>query len=255
MSDPALIYGFQPVAEAVAAGRSIDAIYLHRDASAKTRRLVADARRAGIEVVEVSKAKLAERVGGAAHQGIVATLADGLTAAPASTVEAILERAEAAGAPPFVLLLDQVQDPRNLGALVRTAHAFGVHGVVIPKDRSASMTPTAIKASAGAAAHLPVATVTNLKRAIRTLQAANVWVAAASLDGDALDAVRLDGAIGLVLGAEGKGVRRTVAAACDMHVRIDLPSGFESLNVSVAGGILMHEVARTRARRRLETKG
>ncbi len=250
-----LIHGFQPVREALAAGRSIETIYLHRQANAKTRQLVDDARRSGIAIVEVSRDQLDRRTGGRGHQGIVAEIAAGDLAVPESTIEAILDDADRRNEPPFVVLLDQVQDPHNLGALVRSARAFGAHGIVIPKDRAASMTPAAIKASAGAAAHMPVARVTNLKRVIRLLQTRGVWVAAATLDGDPVATSPLDGASALVLGGEGKGVRKTVAAACDFGVCIDLAGGFESLNVSVAGAILMYEVARRRAGASTESKG
>ena len=242
-----LIYGLQPVREALKAGRRIRSLYLHRNRSGATRALVEAARSQGVQIVETSRKALSAKVGSPEHQGVVAELIGGGPGPDANaSVDDILavarERAEA----PLVLVVDGVQDPRNLGALIRTAHALGAHGVVIPKDRAASLTPTAVKASAGAAAHVLLARVTNLKRALDELEAGGVWSAAATLDGAPLTEARLDGPLAIVVGAEGRGIRKTVAARCDTRVSIPLAGGFDSLNVSVAAGILLHEARRQR---------
>jgi len=234
------------VREALAAGTRIERILLHREGSKTTRDLIAEARRRGIAIEELPRRALDDRAGTTRHQGVVALLAE--SAERAASVGDILERAKSDGEPALVLLLDGIQDPQNLGALIRSAHAFGAHGVVIPKDRAAPLTAAAIKASAGAALHLPIARVTNIKHALDACVVAGLWTVAAATDGDPLESARLDGPIALVVGAEGKGVRPSVAARCDMRVRIDLSRGFDSLNASAAGAVLLYEIVRQRRR-------
>jgi len=243
----ATIYGVQPIREAIRAQKRIAVLYLSRAAGGATRQLLADARSAGIRVIESSREDLDGRAPEGRHQGAVAVLEG--DEVEYADVAAILARAEEAGEPPLVLILDGIQDPRNLGALVRSAHALGAHGVVIPKQRAAPITPAAVKTSAGATAHLPIAQVVNVKHALDELREAGVWSAATVLDGDPLDKVRLDGPLALVIGSEDKGVRPSVAEACDMRVRIPLAHDFDSLNASVAGGIFLYEVARQRRTR------
>lgn len=240
----AVIYGVQPIREAIRAEKRISAIYLARAAGGATRQLLTDARAAGIRVIEASRDDLDARAGTERHQGAVAVL-EGEDIAYAD-VSTILARASEAGEQPLVLILDGIQDPHNLGALIRTAHALGAHGVVIPKQRAAPVTATVVKTSAGATAHLPIAQVVNVKHALDELREAGVWSAAAILDGEPLDRARLDGPLALVIGSEDKGVRPTVAEACDMRIRIPLAHDFDSLNASVAGGIFLYEVARRR---------
>jgi 23S rRNA (guanosine2251-2'-O)-methyltransferase len=164
-----------------------------------------------------------------------------------ASVSDVLEVARSRGEEPLVVLLDQIQDPQNLGALIRSTYALGGHGVVIPRDRAAQITPAVVRASAGAALHLLVARVTNLKHALSELKDAGVWSAAAVLDGEPAEKARLDGPLALVIGSEGKGVRPTVAEHCDLKVTIPL-ARFDSLNASVAGGILLYEALRQRRR-------
>lgn len=240
-----MIYGLQPVREALAAGRPIERILMHRKRGGDPGPIRSDARARGIEVRDVPRDELTKRVGHNRHQGIVAILPAARDRPPA-TVSSILEFAERAGEPPLVVLLDEIQDPHNLGAVVRSAHALGAHGVVIPKRRAVGVTPAVVKVSAGAAEHVLIATVTNLKHAISELQKAGVWCAAAVLEGDPAESTRLDGPLAVVIGSEHDGVRPSVVAACDIRVRIPLSRGFDSLNASVAGGILLYEVARQR---------
>lgn len=246
MSASKNIYGFQPVKEAMSAGWEIQTLFVHRQASRATSKLISEAEGKGIPVRRVSKFELEKLIGSERHQGIVAQVASQGSGGP-SSLEDILAYAKSRAEMPLLLLLDGVQDPHNLGALLRTAHALGAHGVVLPDRRAARVTAAVLKVSAGAAAHIRIATVHNLKHCIETLKEAGVWCAAAVMDGVAADQCQLDGPLALVLGAEGAGVRKTVAEACDYRVCVPLCSGFDSLNVSVAGGILMYEIVRQRS--------
>lgn len=239
----AILYGLQPVMEALRAEARISRIYLARALGGATDRLRREAEARRVPVVAVDRAALTKRAGHEEHQGVLAEVE---VVARDAAVDEMLTRAANAGEEPLVLLLDQIQDPQNLGALIRSAHALGAHGVILPRDRAASVTPAVVRASAGAALHLPVARVTNLKHAIAELRDAGVWSCAAVLDGEPADGARLDGALAVVIGSEGKGVRPTVAAECDLRVTIPLPGGFDSLNASVAGGILLYEALRQR---------
>jgi 23S rRNA (guanosine2251-2'-O)-methyltransferase len=241
----AVIYGVQPVLEALKAGRKIATLYLARTGSGATRRLISEAKAQGAKVMEVEKAELVRQAGSDRHQGVVAVL-DAEEVAPDAEVDDILALAEEEGEPPLVLVLDGIQDPRNLGALIRSAWALGAHGVVIPKQRAAPVTAVAVKASAGATAHLPIVRVVNVKHALDRLKEVGVWSAAAALDGDPVERCRLDGPLAIVVGSEDKGVRPSVAEACDLRVRIELEREFDSLNASVAGGILLYEAQRQR---------
>lgn len=243
MSDA--IYGVQPVIEALRAGRRIQTIYLARKGGGATHKVIEEARTRGVAVRELGKDELTRRAGTDRHQGVLAELEAGGPTEEASVAD-VLARAEAEGAPPLVLILDEIQDPRNLGALIRSAWALGAHGVVIPKQRAAPVTAVTVKASAGATAHLPIVRVTNVKHALTELREAGVWSCAATLDGEPADAARLDGPLALVIGAEDKGVRPSVAAACDLRVTVPLGRAFDSLNAAVAGGILLYEIQRQR---------
>lgn len=243
-----IVHGANPVREALRSGRPIRAIHIARSAGGATRQIKQDAQRAGVRVTESSKEELTKRVGHADHQGVIALLEEATKegARRDATVESILEDARAAGEDPLVVLVDHVQDPHNLGAIMRSVWALGAHGVIIPKDRAVQMTPSVIKASAGAALHVPLVSVTNLKHALEELKEAGVWSAAAVLDGEPAHQARLAGPLALVVGAEDKGVAPTIAGRCDLRVRIPLSRGFDSLNASVAAGILLYEATRQR---------
>ena len=244
MGDARGIHGVQPVLEALRGARGVDRVLLARDAGDKTRRIVDAAAEAGVEVRRVDRQELDRRAGTEKHQGVWAEL--DRSEIPTVDVDAMLDRAEAAGVPPLVVLLDGLQDPHNLGAILRTAHALGAHGVVIPKNRAVQVNATVVRASAGAALHVPVAQVTNLKHAVERLSERGVWTAAAVMDGVEARKARLDGPLGLVIGGEGGGVRPTLAERCDMRVSVRLARGFDSLNASVAAGMLLYEAVRQR---------
>ncbi len=243
MSESKSIYGVQPVLEALRGGQA-DRIYMARDAGPQTHRIVDAAKRADVKVLRVSQQELTQRAGVDNHQGVVADL--DRSEIPNVEVEEMLDRADAAGEPALILLLDGIQDPQNLGAILRSAHAMGAHGVVIPKNRAATVTPAVVRASAGAALHIPVATVTNLKHALDRLKACDVWTAAAVMDGVPAYKARLDGPLAIVIGGEGTGVRPTLSERCDHKISVPLVRGFDSLNASVAAGVLLYEAVRQR---------
>ncbi len=240
------MFGIEPVKEALNAGRSLEALWLSRGDQAATRSLLAVAKERGVRVQEVARAVLERKARTTKTQGVLAFVREGLPTY--ASIEEILLRAEEAGEAPLVVALDGVEDPRNLGAVIRSAHAFGAHGVVIPKHRAAGLTPSAVKASAGAAEHLPVARVTNIRTALSDFRDAGLEATAAMLDGVPLPQARLNGPRVLVLGSEGAGVRPSVAEACDQRVTIPLGRPFDSLNVSVAAGILLYATHVARGR-------
>ena len=176
------------------------------------------------------------------HQGMVAFV----SAYKYATVEEILETAAQRGEAPFIVILDGVTDPHNLGAGIRSAECAGAHGVVIPERRSVGLTPAAVKASAGAVEYVKVARVTNITRLIESLQKSGVWVYAAAMEGERFDKVDFSGAVALVVGGEGDGVSRLVLEKCDRKVALPLRGKIDSLNASVAAGILMYEIVRSR---------
>ncbi len=158
----------------------------------------------------------------------------------------MLELAEARQEQPFLILLDGITDPHNLGAIIRTAECAGAHGVIVQERRAVGLTPAAVKASAGAVEYLPVARVTNLGNTIEALKERNIWVYAADMDGEDYAGVKFDGAVALVIGAEGEGVSRRVLECCDKTVSLPLRGQLDSLNASVAAGVLMYAVMRSR---------
>ena len=245
MSGKKQVYGVQSVLEALKQGARVDAVYIARAAGGQTERIRAMAKQSGVKVVMLAKDELTKRTGSDRHQGVLALL--DTNEVDTVSVAEILSRAASSGRPPLVLLLDGIQDPQNLGACLRTAHALGAHGLVIPKDRAAQVTDTVMRVSAGAALHVPIARVTNLKHALDALVEGGCFTAAAVMDGDPAPSVRLDGAMALVIGGEAKGVRQTLASRCDIRVRIPMIAGFDSLNASVAAGILLYEIQRQRS--------
>ncbi len=205
--------------------------------------VVDEARRCGVEVEYLSREQLSRLAGGGVHQGVVLKVAEFAYA----ELEDLLEAIAGSERKGLVLVLDGIEDPHNFGALVRSAFALGAHGVVIAKDRAVGVTPVVEKSSAGAVAHLPIARVTNLARALEQLKEAGLWASAADLSGDrAPEAVDLVGPSVLVVGSEGQGIRRNVLEKCDFRVRIPMAGPLGSLNASVAGGILLAEAARQR---------
>jgi 23S rRNA (guanosine2251-2'-O)-methyltransferase len=242
-----VIYGVQPVLEAIRAMKAIDRVYLARAGGGQTRRIREAANEARIPVAEVPREDLERYVGAANHQGVVALLDEAKKSEADPEIEDVLRMAEERGEEPLLVLLDGIQDPHNLGAIIRSAHALGAHGVVIPKHRAVQVTESVVRASAGAALLVPVVKVVNLKHAMERLAENGVWLAAAVLDGEPAHTTRLDGPLGLIVGGESKGVSPTIAERCELRISIPLAQGFDSLNASVAAGILLYEVARQRA--------
>ena len=242
VSDSTVI-GRNAVRELLASGRDIDKIYVssgEREGSIKL--LVATAIERKIPVTEVERAKLDALSAGGAHQGIVAI-------APMHSycaVDEILEYAKSRGEAPFIVLLDGVEDPHNLGAILRNADAAGAHGVIIPKRRSATLTATVGKASAGAIEHVRVAKVTNLSSTLDELREKGLWAYGADMDGGEYYSTDFSGGVVLVLGSEGSGISRLVREKCDFIVSIPMYGKVNSMNVSCAGAVLLSEVARQR---------
>ncbi|MBR1659723.1 MAG: 23S rRNA (guanosine(2251)-2'-O)-methyltransferase RlmB [Oscillospiraceae bacterium] len=239
-----LIEGRNAVIEALRAGRGVDKIYLAKGETDRTLgHIAARARDAGVAVVMTDRRKLDALSATGAHQGVIAVAA----VKEYCSVEDILAAAEAAGEPPLVVICDEISDPRNFGAILRTAECVGAHGVVIPKRRSAGVTGVVDKASAGAAEHVPVARVPNLPAAIRGMKERGLWICGSAAGAEkSLWETDLTGPLGLVIGSEGEGMGRLVAEHCDFLVRIPMHGRLDSLNAATAAGVLMYEALRQR---------
>lgn len=240
------VYGVNPVRELLRAGaEGLAELWLAE--GAERPRAFADlarlGREAGAEVRLAPRARLDRIAGTPRHQGVVAVVADYRYREP----EDLLEAARARGEPPLLVALDGIEDPQNLGAIVRSAHALGAHGVVIPRDRAAGVTPAAAKASAGAVEHCPVARVVNLARAVESLREAGLWAVATAADAErSLEEVDLSGPLLLVVGGEGQGIRPLVRRGCDQSARIPMAGRVGSLNASAAAAVCLYEAARQR---------
>jgi 23S rRNA (guanosine2251-2'-O)-methyltransferase len=238
-----IIYGINPVLETLRSkGSDIRKVILaegKRGADVATILEVAAVR--GIEVEVRKRETLDRQAGTTAHQGVLCLCGEFAYA----SLEEIIANRHPAFPGSLVLLLDGIEDPQNLGSLIRTAHCFGVNGIVIPRDRAAGVTPAVIKASAGAAGHIPVARVVNLVQAIEFMKENGFWIYGTDAGADKeLCSVRVEGNMGLVMGSEGKGLRSLVRKHCDVLLSIPLFGQVDSLNVSVAAGILLHEIRR-----------
>ena len=239
-----LLEGRNAVAEALRAGRTIDKVFLAEGAADHgLRRLASLAREAGAVVTAVDRRKLDQMSPTGAHQGIVAMAA----AHDYSTLDDMLALAAERGEPPLLVLCDELSDPHNLGAIIRSAECAGAHGVVIPKRRSVALTAVVAKAAAGALEYMPVARVTNLSAAIETLQKKGLWVFGTAAEGATpLYEADLRGPAAIVIGAEGDGMSRLVAERCDYKVSIPLRGQISSLNASAAAAVLLYEALRQR---------
>ena len=241
--DEHILAGRNPIREALKAGRPVEKLLAASgDLSGAAQEIIRMAREAGAVVQMVERSRLDQIY--PAHQGMLAYVA----AVPYVRLEDILAAAADRGEEPFLILLDGITDPHNLGAIVRSAECAGAHGVVIPERRAAGLTPAAAKAAAGALSHMPIARVKNLNRAIEELKAQNVWVVGTAMDGEDALTADLTGPIALVIGSEGEGVSRLTLKKCDRTISLPMKGRIESLNASVAAGILMYEVVRARAR-------
>lgn len=238
-----LLIGRNPITEALASGRSIIKIMIAKGQTAGAAvEIAAKAKKAGIPVQEVDRKKLDYMTSGAVHQGVVALCA----MKEYATIDDILALAQERGEAPFIVILDEIEDPHNLGAIIRSVECAGAHGVIIKKRRSAGLTYTAYKAAAGALEYVPVARVTNLSDAIDELKAKGVWIYGADMNGADYREVDFSGGAAIVIGNEGKGLTRLVREKCDVIVSLPLKGRINSLNASVAAGILLYKAAEKR---------
>lgn len=237
------IEGRNAVLEAFRSGKTIDKLYILdgcQDGSISN--IKREARRQDTIINFVTKERLDQLSSTGHHQGVIAQAA----AYSYATVEEMLETAREKGEDPFLILLDNIEDPHNLGAIIRTANLAGAHGVIIPKRRAAGLTAVVARASAGALNYTPVAKVTNLTAAIKELKEKGLWFVCADMGGETMYDLKLTGPIGLVIGNEGEGVSRLVREACDFTASIPMKGNIDSLNASVAAGVLAYEIVRQR---------
>ncbi len=236
-----LIIGRNPVIEALKAGKAINAVYMCGEGGSLGQicRMAAEQ---GIVVKKVSDTKLSDMCGGASHQGVIASG----SCAEYVSIEDILAVSDRKGTKPFIIICDEIEDPHNLGAVIRTAEAAGADGIIIPKRRSAALTDTVFKTSAGAASWLPVARTANIPAAIDLLKENGVWIYGTDASGSDYTAADLRGGIGFVIGSEGRGMGRLVREKCDFMLSLPMNGKITSLNASVAAGIFMYEAVRQR---------
>lgn len=237
------IEGRNAVLEAFRSGKCVDKLFiLDGCQDGPVRTIAREARKTDTIINYVSKERLDQLSETHAHQGVIAQVA----AYDYSNVDEILARAEEKGEAPFLIILDNVEDPHNLGAIIRTANLAGAHGVIIPKRRAVGLTSTVAKTSAGAINYTPVAKVTNIVRTIEELKEKGIWFVCADMGGETMYDLDLTGPMGLVIGNEGEGVSRLVREACDFTASIPMKGDIDSLNASVAAGVLAYEIVRQR---------
>ena len=237
------IEGRNPVIEALKSNRTIEKLYIAKgDIEGSIKIIISKAREKGIIIQEMDKKGLDNMSVTKNHQGVIARVSP----FEYSSVEDILEVSKEREEDPFVIILDEIEDPHNLGSIIRTANACGAHGIIIPKRRSASVTQTVLKVSAGAAEGMKIAKVTNLNQTIKELKDNGLWIIGTDMDGEACYSANLKGAVGLVVGSEGKGISKLVKQNCDLIVKIPMKGTINSLNASVAGGIIIYEILRQR---------
>ena len=237
------IEGRNAVLEALRAGKPIDKLYvLDGCPDGPVRTIIREAKKGDTIINYVKKERLDQLSETGHHQGVIAMAASYEYA----TVEYILEKAREKGEAPFIFVLDNIEDPHNLGAMIRTANLAGAHGVIIPKRRAVGLTPTVARTSAGAINYTPVAKVTNLKQTMEQLKKEGMWFVCADMDGTPYYQMDLKGPMGLVIGNEGEGVSRLIKETCDFVASIPMKGDIDSLNASVAAGVLAFEIARQR---------
>ena len=237
------IEGRNAVLEAFRSGKTIDKLFvLDGCQDGPVRTITREARKYNTIVQYVSRERLDQLSETKKHQGVIAFAA----AYEYATVDEILEKAREKGEPPFLFLLDGIEDPHNLGAIIRTANLSGAHGVIIPKRRAVGLTATVAKTSAGALNYTPVAKVTNLSATMKDLKEKGLWFVCADMDGEIMYRQNLTGPIGLVIGHEGEGVSKLVKETCDFAASIPMKGDIDSLNASVAAGVLAFEIVRQR---------
>lgn len=237
------VEGRNPVIEAFRSGKTVDKLFVLdgcQDGPVKT--ILREAKKQETTVYFVTKERLDQMSQTHHHQGVIAVCA----AYTYAEVEDILAAARAKEEDPFIILLDGIEDPHNLGAILRTANLAGVHGIIIPKNRAVGLTPTVAKVSAGAINYTPVARVTNIAATIESLKKEGIWFACADMSGEVMYRLNLKGPMGLVIGNEGSGVSRLVKEKCDYLASIPMKGDIDSLNASVAAGVLAYEIVRQR---------
>lgn len=237
------IEGRNAVLEAFRAGKTIDKLFVQdgcHDGAVNS--ITREARKQNTIITYVAKERLEQMSSTGKHQGVIAQAA----AYEYADMEEIFAKAEEQGEPPFVFLLDEIEDPHNLGAIIRTANLAGAHGVIIPKRRAAGLTATVVKASAGALNYTPVVKVTNLAQTMEELKQRGLWFVCGDMEGEVMYRQNLTGPIGLVIGNEGEGVSRLVKEKCDYVAAIPMKGNIDSLNASVAAGVLAYEIVRQR---------
>ena len=238
-----IIEGRNAIIEAFRAGRSVDKLFIQehtKEGSMNT--LIREAKKTKTLIKYVPKERLDQISETGHHRGAVAFVA----AYNYADIDDMFALAEEKGESPFIIILDEIEDPHNLGAIIRTANQAGAHGVIVPKNRACGLTATVVKASAGAINYTPIAKVTNISQTIESLKERGMWFVCADMDGETMYDIDLTGSIGLVIGNEGKGVSRLVKEKCDFVASIPMRGDIDSLNASVATGVLAYEIVRQR---------
>lgn len=238
-----VVAGRNPVIEVLSGERDVERVFIADGSEGSVSKIIALAREKGVIIDFVPKEKIDAMAPGVKHQGVVAKVSEYKYA----EMDDVFARAEASGEDPFIIILDEITDPHNLGAIIRTAECAGAHGIIIPKRRAASLTQTVALAAAGAIENMPVVQVTNLGRAIEDLKEKGVWVGAADMDGETYYEANLTGPIAIVIGNEGKGVGRLVKEKCDFVLSIPMHGKINSLNASNAAAVLMYGIRRARS--------
>lgn len=237
-----VVAGRNPVMEALNGEREVERIFIAEGSEGSISKIVAIAREQGVIVDFVPKEKIDAMAPDAKHQGVVAKV----SAYKYASMDDVMEKARVSGEDPFLIILDEITDPHNLGAIIRTAECAGAHGVIIPKRRACSLTQTVALSAAGAIEKMPVVQVTNLARTMEELKKQGIWIAAADMDGENYMKANLSGPIAIVIGNEGKGVGRLVKEKCDFVLSIPMKGEINSLNASNAAAILMYGIRRAR---------
>ncbi|HAA81042.1 MAG TPA: 23S rRNA (guanosine(2251)-2'-O)-methyltransferase RlmB [Thermoanaerobacter sp.] len=243
MEEQNVIFGRNPVIEAIKSGKEIEKIYVSKTAGGNISKIINFAKEAGIVVSTTDNDTLSELAGSRNHQGVVALSA----VYKYFEVDDLLEYAEQKKEKPFLLILDEITDPHNLGAIIRSAEAFGVHGIIIPKRRAVGVNATVVKTSAGAVEHMRIAKVSNINNTIRDLKERGLWIVGTDVNAEkSFEEVNYDFPVAFVIGNEGKGVSKLVLQNCDFVVKIPMKGKINSLNASVAASILIYQVVSKR---------
>lgn len=238
-----IIEGRNPVIEVLKSGRTVEKLFISKGTvEGSLKMIISMAKDMGIVISEVDRKKLDDMSTTHSHQGVIALVSPYVY----SSIDEILEFAEEKGEAPFIVILDEIEDPHNLGSIIRSANVYGAHGIIIPKRRSALVTATVAKASAGAVEYTRIAKMTNLNQAIKELKEKGLWVIGTDMDGEICYDSNLTGPIAIVIGSEGKGISRLIKENCDGIVRIPMQGEVNSLNASVAAGTIMYEIIRQR---------